>query len=248
MDDQFLVTIPEFVIQEAKEKCFEIEVKTQKQFELEKRAYLQVEKQKLNDEFEQKIKKEEMEQKIKRSSAINKARLGKMEARNKAMKKIFSMAQYHIYTKINQDQGYYKNILKKLMLQGLIQLFEKQVRIRCLQKDSKIIESILPEVIKEFKQIVKTELETDMNLDLKIDENVYLKERKLDDHSKLSVDQYNLESEALPKNQEDTTCFGGVVLSNIEGNIICKNTLDGRIDMVYQESLPDIRQILFPRN
>lgn len=30
------------------------------------------------------------------------------------------------------------------------------------------------------------------------------------------------------------------------GLIICKNTLDVRMDLCYQESLPDIRKKLFP--
>lgn len=30
------------------------------------------------------------------------------------------------------------------------------------------------------------------------------------------------------------------------GLIILKNTLDVRVDLVYQDSLPDIRKLLFP--
>jgi len=39
------VSIPEFVIQEAKEKCFEIEVKTLKEFEREKEVIVERESQ-----------------------------------------------------------------------------------------------------------------------------------------------------------------------------------------------------------
>ena len=40
--------------------------------------------------------------------------------------------------------------------------------------------------------------------------------------------------------------FGGFLMTDGSGLIICKNTLDVRMDLCYQESLPDIRRKLFP--
>jgi len=63
------------------------------------------------------------------------------------------------------------------------------------------------------------------------------------------VEEYDLETgknELIPKNEDDKKCFAGVVLCNEEGNIICKNTLDVRVDLCFQDSLPDIREIMFP--
>ncbi len=40
------------------------------------------------------------------------------------------------------------------------------------------------------------------------------------------------------KNEDDLKCFGGIILTNVEGNIICKNSLDVRVDLCFQESLP----------
>lgn len=39
---------------------------------------------------------------------------------------------------------------------------------------------------------------------------------------------------------------GGIVLSADRGRIVCDNTLDARIDLVYKEQLPEIRATLFP--
>ncbi len=39
--------------------------------------------------------------------------------------------------------------------------------------------------------------------------------------------------------------LGGVVLSCLHGRIKCANTLDMRIGMVFEESLPDMREVLF---
>jgi len=35
-------------------------------------------------------------------------------------------------------------------------------------------------------------------------------------------------------------------MCNEEGNIICKNTFDVRVDLCFQDSLPDMRAIMFP--
>ncbi len=37
-------------------------------------------------------------------------------------------------------------------------------------------------------------------------------------------------------------CFGGVILTNEDGLIVCKNTLDTRLQLAYQQMLPDIRR------
>ena len=57
--DDIGVSIPEFVIQEAKERCFEIEVVSQKQHEAEKEVILQRERDKVKEDYEIKRKKNE---------------------------------------------------------------------------------------------------------------------------------------------------------------------------------------------
>lgn len=40
--------------------------------------------------------------------------------------------------------------------------------------------------------------------------------------------------------------IGGVVLTCLSGKIVCANTLENRLGLAFQESLPDIREGLFP--
>jgi vacuolar-type H+-ATPase subunit E/Vma4 len=42
------------------------------------------------------------------------------------------------------------------------------------------------------------------------------------------------------------SCMGGIMLHARKGRIVCKNTLDERLQLVYQEAIPDIRRMLFP--
>ena len=75
-------------------------------------------------------------------------------------------------------------------------------------------------------EVAKTELKLD---------NRWLEERQVNTAS----------SERVSKSQENNKCFGGVILTNEDGLIVCKNTLDARIELAYQYMLPTIRSSLF---
>jgi len=40
--------------------------------------------------------------------------------------------------------------------------------------------------------------------------------------------------------------LGGIVLTAQQGTILCLNTIDARLDLAFQDSLPDLRRVLFP--
>lgn len=48
------------------------------------------------------------------------------------------------------------------------------------------------------------------------------------------------------ENEATESCMGGVVLHCRKGRIVCSNTLDERLQLVYQEAIPDVRRLLFP--
>lgn len=62
-------------------------------------------------------------------------------------------------------------------------------------------------------------------------DNRYLKERNVSGKGEKSVKHHEVES-----------CFGGVILTNEDGLIVCKNTLDSRVELAYQQMLPTIRR------
>jgi vacuolar-type H+-ATPase subunit E/Vma4 len=41
--------------------------------------------------------------------------------------------------------------------------------------------------------------------------------------------------------------MGGIQLRAQKERIVCNNTLDERLELCYQEALPEIRSILFPK-
>jgi len=54
-------------------------------------------------------------------------------------------------------------------------------------------------------------------------------------------DERSIKIEACMK---DKVCFGGVMLANAAGNIVLNNTLDSRAELCFEESLPEIREML----
>ncbi|MGK3747161.1 MAG: V-type H+-transporting ATPase subunit E, partial [Bacillariaceae sp.] len=42
------------------------------------------------------------------------------------------------------------------------------------------------------------------------------------------------------------TTHGGILMTALNGKIVCDNTMSTRLTLVYEELLPSIRAILFP--
>jgi vacuolar-type H+-ATPase subunit E/Vma4 len=58
-----------------------------------------------------------------------------------------------------------------------------------------------------------------------------------------------LDDKHLPEfddNEGADSCMGGIILHCKKGRIVCSNTLDDRLTLVYQEGIPEIRRLLFP--
>lgn len=77
--------------------------------------------------------------------------------------------------------------------------------------------------------------------------NKPLKLRKLVNLSSIEVNNINSEHEEMIKigpDEDGNMCFGGIVLMNLEKNIVLKNTLDLRAELAFQKGLPHLRRIL----
>jgi V-type H+-transporting ATPase subunit E len=66
----------------------------------------------------------------------------------------------------------------------------------------------------------------------------------LDDRYSLT-EKKEKSTESVKKSDESNICFGGVVMTNADGLIVCKNTLDTRLELAYQHLLPSIRRRLY---
>lgn len=108
--------------------------------------------------------------------------------------------------------------------------------MRCLRRDSGLVTGLLAEAKVDFQALIeKADMDPEVaKVEIKLD-NRWLEERVVSTGN----------TERVSKSQENDKCFGGVVLTNEDGLIVCKNTLDSRIELAYQHMLPIIRKSLF---
>lgn len=101
---------------------------------------------------------------------------------------------------------------------------EAEVNIRCRKSDLSVVESVIQEAADEYKALVKKEVKGFKNKEVEV---------------RLVLDTTRFLPEFLEKSVTQTdSCMGGVLLHTRKGRIVCSNTLDERLQLVYQEAIP----------
>ena len=164
---------------------------------------------------------------------MNKQRIAKMSARSKHVEQSFKDSKNQLASFIKKNPDIYTALLKKLIVQSLIKLMEADVTIQCRKSDVSLVKSILQESADLYKSIMKSEVKmlqgTEPPCTLIIDETNWLPEYTEQEGGK-----------------QGSSCVGGVRLHARGGRIVCSNTLDERLDLCFQEAIPQIRKLLFP--
>ena len=211
--------------QEAHEKAFEIKVISQRLFEKEKARIVAEGKKEVDKKMDKMRRDLQTELNIKRSTQINKARMKKMNYRNDLMGKLIEEAIEVIKNEIADPQNdEYKDVIKNLIMQNMMQLLEKKVRLKCRERDYNMISEVLPEIEEEYAAIMKNETGDDsLKCELELINDTFIKE-----------------DETLGK-------CGGVILSDMTNRIVTSNMLLDRLKQSYDESLPVLRHMLFTK-
>ncbi|CAD5226374.1 UNVERIFIED_CONTAM: V-type proton ATPase subunit E, partial [Eudyptes robustus] len=141
-----------FIEQEANEKAEEIDAKAEEEFNMEKGRLVQQQRTKILEYYEKKEKQVELQRKIQRSNMQNQGRLKCLKAREDHLKAVLEEAKANL-SRISADSNRYPAILKGLIMQGLFQLLEKNVTLRCSKKDEALVEKLLPECLDELQKV-----------------------------------------------------------------------------------------------
>ncbi|XGW30012.1 hypothetical protein V3C99_009210 [Haemonchus contortus] len=135
-----------FIEQEANEKAEEIDAKAEEEFNIEKGRLVQQQRQKIMEFYEKKEKQVELQRKIQSSNSLNEGRLLCLKAREDHIRNVLDEARMNL-SKISNDQARYPAILKGLIMQALLQMLEKEVLLRCRERDLNLVEKLLPECL-----------------------------------------------------------------------------------------------------
>ncbi|PAV56253.1 hypothetical protein WR25_15693 [Diploscapter pachys] len=135
-----------FIEQEANEKAEEIDAKAEEEFNIEKGRLVQQQRQKIMEFYEKKEKQVELQRKIQSSNSLNAGRLTCLKAREDHIRHVLDEARSNL-SRISGDTARYPAILKGLIMQGLLQMLEKEVVLRCREKDLSLVQQLLPECL-----------------------------------------------------------------------------------------------------
>jgi len=213
-----------FIYQEAEEKAREIQSKAMQEFSIEKQRIVKEERIRIMKEFEKKEKQIEIQKKISYSNELNNSRLQVLKAREEGVQRLLADAHKRLGS-VSKDHASYKQLLHQLIVQGLLRMNESKLQVVCRKQDLGLVKEVLPGAISEYTSKSSRQSEVTIN----------------------TIDY-------LPPGPEEATnntgeiCSGGVILSTLDGRIICANTLDARLSMVFDQKLPEIRTILFGEN
>lgn len=220
-----IMQMTQFILNEAKDKAEEIDAKALQEFSVEKTKFINQTKDKMAQEFARKSKVQETQIAIARSTAINKARLEKVRARQDVLGNIQAEAKTQIDKEL-QAADKNKAFITNLIVQGMLMLLESNVEVRCREVDQKVVESCFDAAKKEYARVVKEEAGIAKTCELSLDKTVKL---------------------APPPSQakHGLSCLGGVVLACQNASITIDNTIDSRLDLVIEQAKPTIRKLLF---
>nr|DAD43278.1 TPA_asm: hypothetical protein HUJ06_001508 [Nelumbo nucifera] len=205
-----------FIRQEAEEKANEISVSAEEEFNIEKLQLVEAEKKKIRQEYERKEKQVEVRKKIEYSMQLNASRIKVLQAQDDLVNSMKEAASKELL-QVSHDHHVYKTLLKDLIVQSLLRLKEPAVLLRCRKDDLHLVESILQSAKTEYAEKAKVH-----QPEIIIDHHVYLPPAP------------------SHHNAHGPFCSGGVVLASRDGKIVCENTLDARLDVVFRKKLPEV--------
>mmetsp|Transcript_7716 Transcript_7716/g.20022 ORF Transcript_7716/g.20022 Transcript_7716/m.20022 type:complete len:234 (+) Transcript_7716:25-726(+) len=208
-----------FIKSEARSKADEIMVRAEEEFNILKQKEVEAQKQLIRKEYEKKSKQVEVEKRIAYSTEVNANRLRVLEHRDKKVALVKEDARKKLAKAISNGEKY-KQLLQSLIVQGFVSLMEKDVTIKCRKEDETAVNSVVEAAVNEFKN--SSELAVNV-----------------------TVSKDYLPSGPEKVKQGAPSCLGGVVLSTKDGRIQCANTLDARLDIAYEQLLPDIKKNTF---
>merc|ERR1711881_765684 len=152
-----------FIEQEANEKAEEIDAKAEEEFNIEKGRLVQQQRLKIMEYYERKEKQVELQKKIQSSNLLNQARLKVLKARDDHVATVLTDAKRNMINTITSDQQKYGKLLEGLIAQGVCQLLEPKISVRCRQADKALVQSVNGSAVASVKDKVK--MDTEVTLD-----------------------------------------------------------------------------------
>ena len=221
-EQQYLISnlknMIDYIQQDTKNKIEQIKKDAMSESAKARGKMLDPEKEKISKKIFKELEEFKVKVKIQESQKKNKLRLEKLKIKIDYVNNIVEETKGALALKV-KDQKIYKEVLKKVIIQGLIKLLESDVNVVCKKEDVDLVKSVVNDAKKEFEEMMKTQTIKFKNLvvNISIDDKFFL----------------------------PTYIIGGVMLTAMKSKIRVDNTLDKRLELLKQAAIPEIRKILF---
>lgn len=208
----------DYIKSDCANKCNQIKKDGEMEAAKEKSKMLDPEKEKIQRKIIKELDEFKVKVKITESQKKNKLRLEKLKLKIELVNSVVDEAKEALVQKL-KDRASYKQVLMKLIIQGLIKLLESEVNIICKKEDIDLIKGVVEEAKKEFTKLMHEQTVKFKKLELTI-----------------TIDQkYHLPEYII----------GGVMLTAMKSKIRVDNTIDKRLEILRQSAIPEIRNLLF---
>lgn len=214
----------EFIKQEAREKAEEIQVKTDAEFNAKKLNLIHHARMEIKEEYTKKRKQASAEKRIAQSRLVNSARFEQMRRRDILLKELKTEVTSRLAEVAKNPK--YPDLIKNLIIEGLITIMESKVEIKCRQVDLSIVQRQLDPALEQFKALMKKDCNLVPDVNVTLNTSEFLPPAPTAGNSGLA-------------------CTGGVNLTARGGKILCRNTLDARAEHAFHDLLPTVRELLF---
>lgn len=102
------------------------------------------------------------------SQKKNKLRLEKLKVKIDLVNSIIEETKTHLVNRVKQNQKEYKEVMKNLIVQGLIKLLEDKVNIVCRKEDVDLINDLIQRARDEFLKMLNEQTTKFKNYDCEI--------------------------------------------------------------------------------
>lgn len=128
-----------FLKRHGEDKANTITKQADDEFKSMRNNFIEEEKARIVQDFKNRLAQDEIKLKIQRSASENVARIQKMKTVNSLIEKLYKDSKAKMVQKEKQDESTYKELLKDLIVQGLIKLMEAEVHVRCRKSDLNLV-------------------------------------------------------------------------------------------------------------
>ncbi len=149
-----LKSMIQFIQNHGNERVATINKQSEDEFTVQKENYIAEEKERIAADVKERLRKDEITLKIERSKNDNKLRIERMKTTNELIIKLYKESRVKIVQKQKESPEVYKELVKNLIIQGLIKLMEPEVNIRCKKSDEKVVQSVLESASAEYKRLL----------------------------------------------------------------------------------------------